>query len=583
MALSFERLKRVRLSHDTIYTSIRSFSRPFWYVFLAFAALFLITSLIFIHTFSSTFSTIVPVYGGSTSEGVLGTPRFVNPVLALSDADRDVSALLYSGLLRRTSDGTLIPDLAESYSVSDDGLVYTFILRKNAKFHDGTQVTSRDVAYTIASVQDVLKKSPKKVEWEGVTVGTPATDIVTFTLKQRYAGFLASTTIGILPAHLWEALTPEQFSLSDLNTDGIGSGPYKISSIHRTKSGIPDSYTFVRNKTYALGKPYLNKITLHFFSNEEDLVRGFRSGRVDRIHAISPEIAFALKEEGFTITTTVLPRIFGIYFNQNQNQLFANKAVRQAIDAAIDRDRIISEVLGGYGLPAVSPVPPGLSGEATLSSENAPSTPVNTALSDSILTKDGWKKNANGIYEKKSGKTTTLLSFSISTSDAPELSKAVAIIAENLQAAGMLVEVKVFETGTLNQTVLRPRKYDALFFGQVVNQMTDLFAYWHSSQRSDPGLNIALYANPKTDKLLEDAQKTLDDAKRATLYQSFLSEIRKDTGAVFLYHPLFIEASRTTLHRPFIRILETPSDRFANVSEWYFRTERVWNIFAKNN
>jgi peptide/nickel transport system substrate-binding protein len=563
--------------------TISSFSRPFWYVFFAFAALFAVTSFIFVHKFSIEFTSTVPVYGGTTSEGIVGTPRFVNPVLALSDADKDVTALVYSGLLRRTSDGELIPDLAESYSVSSDGLTYTFTLRKNIIFQDGTPVTSRDVAYTVSSVQDALKKSPGKVEWEGVTVNTPATDTVVFTLKQRYAGFLESTTLGILPAHLWEALTPEQFSLSDLNINGIGSGPYAISSIHRTKSGIPDSYVLSRNNKYALGKPYLRKITLHFFSNEEDLVRAFRSGRVDRVHAISPETAAALESEGFTVTTTVLPRVFGLYFNQNQNQLFADKAIREAINVAVDRDQIIKEVLGGYGLPATGPVPPGLSGEAVLTGQAQTQAPADPQKAMDILTKDGWKKNADGIFEKKDKKGTTLLSFSISTSDAPELRQAVNSIAENLHAVGMAVDVKVFETGTLNQSILRPRKYDVLFFGQVVNQMTDLLAFWHSSQRSDPGLNIALYTNPKADKLLEDAQKTLDEEKRMALYQSFLSEIRKDTPAVFLYHPLFIEASRGTLHRPFIRILETPSDRFADVYEWYNRTERVWNMFVNNN
>ncbi len=583
MSTFTQRLSDALPKKNTIIKVIGSFSRTFWIIFLAAVAIFCITTLIILHQFSKDFTSKVPVYGGSVSEGVIGTPRFVNPVLALSDADKDVTALVYSGLLHRNSNGELVPDLASSYTISNDGLVYTFTLRKGVTFTDGKPVTSRDVAYTIASIQDPLKKSPAHVEWEGVTVATPNDETVTFTLKQRYAGFLESTTVGILPAHLWEALTPEQFSLSDLNTNGIGSGPFTIQNIHRTNNGIPDSYELNRNTKYALGKPYLRKITLHFFSNEEELARGLRSGRVDRIHAISPETALALKNEGFAVTTAVLPRVFGLYFNQNENPIFADKSVRQAIDVAIDRDKIISEVLGGYGLPATGPVPPGLVGSEMMESESGTGAPVDPAQAQTILEKAGWKKNTDGIYEKKDKKKTTTLAFSISTSDAPELVKSANIIAENLHAIGMNVEVKVFETGTLNQSVIRARKYDVLFFGQVVNQMTDLFAYWHSSQRSDPGLNIALYANPKTDKLLEDAQKTLDDAKRATLYQSFLSELEKDTSAVFLYHPLFIEASRGTLYRPFIRILETPSDRFADVYQWYTRTERVWNIFAKIN
>ena len=98
----------------------------------------------------------VPAYGGSFTEGIIGIPRFINPLIAVSDADRDLTLLAYSGLMRATASGTLIPDLALNYEISDDGLVYTFTIKDTAVFHDGTPVTADDVIFTITKAGTAL-------------------------------------------------------------------------------------------------------------------------------------------------------------------------------------------------------------------------------------------------------------------------------------------------------------------------------------------------------------------------------------------------------------------------------------------
>jgi len=207
------------------------------------------------------------------------------------------------------------------------------------------------------------------------------------------------------------------------------------------------------------------------------------------------------------------------------------------------------------------------------------------ANAQSILAKDGWIKGADGFLTKtvmaKNKKTVVPLQFSISTGNAPELAKSAELIQQDLEAIGMKVDVKTFEVGNLNQGVIRPRKYDVLLFGQIINHESDLFAFWHSSQRKDPGLNVAMYTNAKVDKILEDAFITVDEQARIKKYSQFEDEIEKDTPAVFLYSPNFIYAVSKDLQGLNIDHIASPQDRFSNVYQWYTETDNVWKIFAK--
>ena len=146
----------------------------------------------------------------------------------------------------------------------------------------------------------------------------------------------------------------------------------------------------------------------------------------------------------------------------------------------------------------------------------------------------------------------------------------------------MNVTIKTFEVGNLNQSVIRPRAYDALLFGEIINNESDLFAFWHSSQRKDPGLNVAMYTNATADKLLTEASTTLDDTTRTKEYVQFEAQIKNDMPAVFLYSPDFIYVVSKNVNGLSIDHVTTPSDRFENVYHWYTETENVWKIFAKN-
>ncbi|MBI5005465.1 MAG: hypothetical protein HZC03_02590 [Candidatus Lloydbacteria bacterium] len=529
----------------------------------------------------------IPAHGGSLTEGILGTPRFINPLLAISDADRDMTALVYSGLMRLSSDDILIPDLAETYTVSPDGLTYTFTLRKNIFFHDNSPVTSSDVLFTILKAQESAIKSPRRANWDGISVKTDGPNTVIFTLKQPYAPFLENTTLGILPKHVWESVNAEQFSLSQLNISAVGSGPYEIKNITKNTAGIPEQSTVTSFKKFALGEPYLSAIHIKFYPNEKELLAAYQSRSIESVGAVPPSLAELLSNQNERIETSPLPRVFGVFLNQNQQPLFTNAAVRHALDIVTDRQRIIKEVLHGYGTPLSGPLPNGSLGYEK-SNENHISFSFDEKKQKgealAILAKDGWKPSAkDGILEKKTKKGMLRLAFSIATSDIAELKQTAELLKTMWESIGAQVTLRVFEIGDLNQNIIRPRKYDALFFGEIIGRDSDPFAFWHSSQRLDPGLNIALYANITADKLLEDARVFSDKDVRINKYQAFQKEVRKDAPAVFLYTPEFIYTLPRAIKGFSMGSITISADRFASVYKWYIETDHVWKIFTKRD
>lgn len=546
-------------------------------VFLGLFALCIGSLLAIFSAINSYLTVEVPIHGGSVTEGVIGSPRFINPLLAVSDADRDISSLVYSGLLRATPEGALQPDLAESYTISDDGLTYTFKLRSDIHFHDGYPVTAEDVEFTVLRTQDPALKSPKRANWDSVRVERVNEQEIRFILKQAYAPFLENATLGILPKHLWKNASPEEFALSFLNIEPVGSGPYQIGTITRNASGLPERYDLLSYKDYALGEPYVASLSFLFYPNEAAVIDALDKGDITSANSLPPEDALKLKLRSTTIVRTPLPRIFAVFFNQNQNAVLLNREVRVALDQAVDKQAIVDTVLHGFGVVADGPLPSGvLKGNQENASSSTRVTEARKTLEDA-----GWTWNADEkVMEKRSKKNTQTLELSLSTSNAPELKQSAEMIKTAWEELGAKVTLQIFETGDLNQNVIRPRRYDALLFGQIIGRDLDLFAFWHSSQRNDPGLNIALYTNIKADRLLSSARSTADMRERLSLYRSVAAEVEKDVPAVFLYSPDFIYLVPKELKGVEIERLTTPSERFLGVEKWYIETERVWTFLA---
>ncbi len=552
---------------ENILCSFSPFERALLYGFSTILGASVFALLVMLNV---NLTNIVPSHGGSLTEGIVGTPRFINPLLAVSEADRDVTALVYSGLMRATPDNTIIPDLAQDVQISDDGTVYTFTIRDNALFQDGTPVSASDIIFTIAMAQNPDIKSPRRTDWEGVVAEEVSDKIIRATLPHPYAPFLESATLGILPRHLWQNVSISEFPFDELNAHPVGSGPYSVNKISFNSSGTPERYTLKSFSDFTLGEPFLRTIIFNFYPNEDSLLDALKSENIESAAGITPD---QIKDTPGTIMREPLPRIFAVFFNQSKAPIFADATVREALAEALDKKAIIDDNLGGYGVPLDSPIL-----DKKLLQKPIIEADYKDLISESeaVLEKGGWVLGDDGIRAKKS----TRLAFSIATADTVELAGTADSVARTWRALGADVSVKVFGASDLTNTVIRPRDFDALLFGEVVGRSLDLFAFWHSSQRNDPGLNVALYTNVKTDKLLSDVRKDTDQKSREEKISAFVDIIKMEYPAAFLYAPEFIYIVPDDLAGVRLGSLTTSAERFLNVYEWHRETERVWDIFT---
>lgn len=566
---------------------LKAFSPKEKRVFFGAAGVLVITAVTITMSVNNAFMVQVPSSGGSLMEGVLGTPAHINPLLASgeigSEADRDLTALIYSGLLRADGKGGMILDLADRYEISDDGLIYTFTLKENLTWHDGKKITVDDIIFTVRTAQDTRIKSPKRASWDSVGVERVDDLTVRFVLRKPYAPFLENATLGILPEHIWKTIDFNRFDINNYNRNPIGSGPYRLDSVQTiTKDGdeIPVSYTLQSFKKFALGEPYIKTLTLVFYRNEESLVAALKAGDIETINSIAPEQAKKLAEEGYAIKHSPLPRVLAVFFNQNQAPIFAESAVRKALSLAVEKDLIIDNALSGYGVALNSPLPPGALGYT-----ERPSPELSHAdrlqLASSTLQTAGWKfSTTTNTWTKKDKKTVSTLKFDLATSEASELKTVAQELQSSWKELGIEVNVRPFPTGDLKENIVRPRKFDALFFGQVLGRDGDPYPFWHSSQRIDPGLNVASYVNARVDKILDDARIETDQEKRTKFYESFRDEVTRDMPAIFVYSPEFLYVVPEKILGLELTHVTTPSERFLNIYEWYINTDNVWRVFA---
>lgn len=598
--ISFIKEFRIPKKED-FSTAINSFSKRKLAIFATSLIVALVSMVLLVSKINNYFMVYVPAKGGTITEGIVGMPTLVNPVLELSDADKDLTSIIFSGLMRKMPDGTFIPDLAEVYTVSPDGITYTFSIKKNAKFHDGSSVTADDVVFTIGKIQDPLIKSPHKSGWNGVSVTKTNENTVVFTLKQPYISFMDNMTTGIIPSHIWKNISASEFGLSKYNINAIGSGPYQITSVSKNSENIPQEYQLRSFKNFTLGAPNIKYLNIISYANEKDLLKALASHSIDQAGSISPESAESVITDGYTIETATLPRMFGLFFNKANNKIFNDPVVIKSFDYAIDRDAIISKVLNGYGTVIHSPIPESIIKDTLSSDFNK----ARLEEANAMLDKAGWVIGQDGIRAKggtktvtkkvkvgkkivtqtsvvKSGEPAVRLAFSLTTGDTPELISTTTLLKEQLAKIGAELDIKnVYETGQLNQ-IIRARSYEALFFGQIVNHESDLFSFWHSSQKNDPGLNISMYDNKKVDTILESIQKTPKYNDRIDDYKNLMTEFNKDTPAILIYSPRYLYATSDKLKNVELNTIHTPADRFDLIYKWYANEDHVWKIFTSS-
>ncbi|HMO78991.1 MAG TPA: ABC transporter substrate-binding protein [Candidatus Paceibacterota bacterium] len=563
---------------------IKSFSVLEKIIFWTLITITSITAFVLFINVNKEFLIDTPARGGTLNEGVIGTPRFINPLLAVSSVDRDLTSLIYSGLLKKTASGEFITDIAESYKISDDKLEYNFKIKNNLKFHDGKPLTAEDVIFTILKAKDAETDSSKRAEWDGVTIEKNSEFEIVFRLRQPQINFLESATLGILPKHLWENIPAGGFGLSKFNTEPIGSGPYKLKNIKRDSTNIPINYTLSAFKDYSLGKPFIDKIVFHFAKNELELLKMIEDKKINSVSGIKPENA-SLFSNTKNINKIPLPRIFGLFFNQNESKALADTAVRNALDLSISKQNIVNQILFGFAQVTESSIPPHLQSNPNIFSTEKDLSEIEKESEEKIseaqkiLERAGWKKNEDGIYVIEKNKEKIILSITVSTSNVPELLNIAEYIAQTWRKLGAEVSVKSFETQELNQAIIRPRNFEVLLFGMIINNYSDLYAFWHSSQRLDPGINITNYTNITIDRIVSELREATDLERIKVLIEQFNQELQKEKPAIFLYTPDFIYITPKNLSGIENKKIKSSEERFINVHKWFMKIDKVWKIF----
>ncbi len=612
-------------------------------------------------------TTLVPAVSGKLIEGVIGQPRFINPVLSsANDADRDLTELVFAGLMKYAPNGDVIPDLAAGYEIKDNGKTWEVTLKENLVFQDNTPLTADDVIFTVKTIQNPDYKSPLRASWLGVEVEQISAFTIAFKLKNSYPPFLENLTLKIIPKAIWKQISPENFSLAIFNLKPIGSGPYLVDKIIQEKNsdGRIKSLSLKINPRYVGEAAKIKEISFLFFENENDLAQAAKTRKISSLVIPSPDQKNELLKKSFQAVEFELPRYFAVFLNP-KNQILAEKSVRQALNYATDKTGLINNVLAGNGTIVESPLLPAIFGL----SEPKNILGFDLAKANEILDKAGFVKNAEtnirekevartlafefksklvkgsqgaevrelqkclakdaaiypegevtGVFGDKTkqavilfqekfrqeilvpagltegnGETGVLtrsklnefcfgpkkelrqLKFSLITVDDPVLIKTSQLLKEQWLAIGVDLRIESVNFSQLNTDYLKSRNYDALLFGEVLGRTLDPFPFWHSSQKKDPGLNLALYENKEADKLLEEARQTSDETIKNQKLEKFQEIVLNDAAAVFLYQPDFTYLLPAKLKGVETGFIIDPSKRFAGIENWYFKTKRVWS------
>ncbi len=547
----------------------------------------------------------VPKVGGQYTEGVVGTPQYVNPILFReNDVDRDISSLVYSGLMRYDNNRKIVPDLAERYELGADAKTYTFFLRKDVTWHDGTPFNADDVVFTIQKIQDTATQSPLVRSFQDVKIEKVDDYTVRFVLARPFSPFLDLTTIGILPQHVWGEVASANMALDGKNLKPIGTGPWKFKSLQKGKEGDIRSYLLERNDKYYGQKPYLKTLTFKMYPDVDSVVQALKNRNVEGISFLPRELRDKLKQDkDLKYYTFNLPQYTAVFFNQTANADLKSKAVRQALALSVDRDRIVREVLAGEGRTINGPILPGFLGYDEL----VKTYPFDTEKARDLLQAAGWKRGDDGIWARedkvvvevpaapvdpkkkddkkktdtKPEKTITTqkhqLSITLVTVNQPEQAKVAQIVKEGWADMGVKVELQLVDPSRIKTDVIDTRSYDAFVYGEIIGSDPDLYPFWHSSQARKPGLNLAVYANTDADKLLEEGRQISDEGQRATRYQKFQQILAEEVPAIFLYYPTYNYVVASSIHGIGDgKEIVYPSDRFVDLGYWYAASKRVF-------
>ena len=507
-----------------------------------------------------------PAFGGTYVEGVAGVPQYLNPVIAATDVDQDVSRLVFSGLTRYDQAGAIVPDLASAFHTERDGRVWTFDIREDATWHDGKPVTADDVVFTVKLLQDRGYVGPYSDAFRGVSVERVAPLTVRFTLPDVYGPFADSTTVPLLPSHLLGNVPYVELSRQPFNASPVGTGPFRVAEVDARQIVLLRNDDFYRTRP-TRDRPYLDKVVLRFYPDPTEALLALSRGEIDGVGGLSSQDAERARSlKAAALYSLPTDNFVSLFLNvRPERVVFRDRAVREAIATAIDRGRVLRLAADGRGTVADEFVPQG----SWAYVKDVTRYPFSADDAAALLDQADWKDHdGDGVRDKGGQK----LAFTISTSDEPARTAAATEIQRDLNAVGMSVTVKSMPFGQLVDSVARQRSFDALLVEIAVSGDPDPYTFFHSTEVNDPGHNFSGYSTLPIDRNLEAARRTFDEAARRELYAPVFQAISKEVPVVFLYFSDYLYAQSRVVQGQRIAPLTDPRERFWNVEDWYVRT-----------
>jgi peptide/nickel transport system substrate-binding protein len=546
-----------------------------------------------------------PVAGGTPSAaspvpdrplraGLVGAaPSAINPLLAVSPADQELTALVFSGLVRLGPGQSIVPDLASEWQTADDGRTWTFTLRDGATWHDGAPVTARDVAFTIGVLRDPAWTGPRAASWRDVTVSAVDERTARFELGTPIGGFLQAATLPILPAHLLESVPIEELADHPFNRAPVGSGPYRLVDLaperallepvrradaEPTAPPTPSPNPADPNATMppvvpppaGAGGPA--DIELRFYPDGEALARAFEAGRLDTASGL--EAAEAVRLAGAPDARLLrypTPRLTAVIFNLRPDRPeFRDARARVALLRAIDRPALVIEAWRGEASMADALIP-----RVSWAFDRAiPPVAFDPAAAQRGLLAAGWTRDGDRLVApgKEEPFAFELLSPDVST-NTPAFTAA-ASIAADWEAIGLTVTPRALPPEELVAERLRTADFDAAVVDIDVGLDPDLYPLLGSTQGTSVGLNLSGLVDRDLDKLLEAARAPGTDAERRAAYRAVQVRLAQRQYVLPIAFRDELVVARDTLVGPTTREIGGIGDRFWDVLSWRLADDR---------
>lgn len=515
-----------------------------------------------------------PNFGGKYIEALVGQPRYINPFLARSSSDLSLSRLVFDSMFAYDNDGHIQPNLADRHEVSEDAKEFTVFLRQDVLWHDGERFDANDILFTISVAKDIAYgaagvSSEMRLLWQNVEVEKVDDFTIKFKLKDPNSLFLHSLIFGVIPEHIWSNIGPEQFQLAEYNQKPIGTGPYEFVDLDiNEEEGLIDLYTFRAFENYYKGEPFITKVTMLFYPTRSDAVAAYSRGEVSAVVVDKKEYVDLLSGSAQK-RSIALPHYFAVFFNQTKSVPLGYDEVREALSRATDRDKIIAEVFGGDdAVVRSSPFAPSVAGY----DEQEQQSTFDIEGARMLLEEKEWKIDEDGIRSKDGERLSLLLHVSDSHEQFPQIAQ---MLKEQWKEIGVELNIQEHEKGDLEKNILQPRDYDAVLYAHQMRFEPDLLPLWHSSEKSDPGINYALFSDQKMDEALDNLLTSNDEEQKNESYKVQQERLRSEMPAVFLFAPKISLMHSDAIKGIGVNNVNASRDRYTDVHLWYIKEKRV--------